>query len=477
MQVIYNAIEEIRKFNPWIGYLLRRVRKVPSTQFPTMATDGKHIYINLDFANSLTLAELCGVLVHEAMHIINRHSLRRGDRDPRKFNIACDHAINGNVLDLGWPLPDGALKRIDGMSAEQIYSNLPEQPPQPQGGESSESDDSDSNSQQDDSNGGESGGTDDSGEPETQSGDSGDSGEGDASGADSDASDDASQGTGDAESSDSDDSAGSGAPTSAPGDASADDGVDLLDYPLEPGQSMQDAEREIDGLMAGAELDARMAGDSPSHEEASGEAWPRREDTSLNWPRELEDIIQFTGGADYSMRPPHIGLMSQGIICNQLNPTGAGNVVLIVDVSGSLNREKLERAVEHLMLFVENIDYDTLRVIAHNSLVVYDREFSRGETVDLTDMPTGGGTWFLDVYDLIDSGEQPDLVIHFTDMVVRADHVPEYAPAYPVVWLVDNEYAVENGEWSDDWLNNRVGRYGEQWQFSPDWGHIIDATQ
>jgi hypothetical protein len=62
--------------------------------------------------------------------------------DPRRWNEACDYAINPLLLDAGLGLPDGVLvdPRFRGMSAEQIY-NLREAEAQPQpGGQNSASD-------------------------------------------------------------------------------------------------------------------------------------------------------------------------------------------------------------------------------------------------------------------------------------------------------------------------------------------------
>jgi hypothetical protein len=193
-------------------------------------------------------------------------------------------------------------------------------------------------------------------------------------------------------------------------------------------------------------------------------------DTGLNWVRELEDYMDLYGGADYTMAPPHVGLMSQGIICNALNPTGVGNVVLAIDISGSINREKLNLAVTHLELFAENIDYESIRVIACASTIRYDRTFERGETLDLSDMPVGGGTAFRPVFNRIEEGDAPDLFIYFTDM--QTDDMHDYEdPGYPIIWLVDSDIMLdENGDW-DEFACRRTTRY------TPDFGHRINACQ
>ena len=60
--------------------------------------------------------------MHPALH----HHVRRSGRDPKRWNVACDFAINPLLVDAGLSLPDGVLldDRFRGMSAEQIYNLL-----------------------------------------------------------------------------------------------------------------------------------------------------------------------------------------------------------------------------------------------------------------------------------------------------------------------------------------------------------------
>ena len=89
-----------------------------------MATDGVSLYYNPEFVDTLNSATLAGVLAHEVMHPALQHHVRRSGRDPRRWNEACDYAINPLLLDAGLSLPDGVLvdHRFRGMSAEQIYN-------------------------------------------------------------------------------------------------------------------------------------------------------------------------------------------------------------------------------------------------------------------------------------------------------------------------------------------------------------------
>lgn len=111
---------------PFWGCLSAALRLVERPDVETMATDGESLFFNPAFALSLPQRELIGVLAHEVEHVARLHCLRRGSRDPRLWNIACDLAINESLRAAGFHLPKGALfdARYKGRSAEQIYKAL-----------------------------------------------------------------------------------------------------------------------------------------------------------------------------------------------------------------------------------------------------------------------------------------------------------------------------------------------------------------
>lgn len=100
-----------------------------TTEIPTAATDGVTIYWNPHWFLSLPPETRKTVLIHELDHVGRLHFLRRGDRDPKRWNDAGDHEINlgleqDNMSFKGTqPLKDSQFK---GLAAEQIYDLLPE---------------------------------------------------------------------------------------------------------------------------------------------------------------------------------------------------------------------------------------------------------------------------------------------------------------------------------------------------------------
>lgn len=72
----------------------------------TACTDGKSIKFNPAFLNSMTPAQVIGLVAHENMHVGLGHPWRMGSRDPKLWNIACDCQINDIIGDMGYDLPD-----------------------------------------------------------------------------------------------------------------------------------------------------------------------------------------------------------------------------------------------------------------------------------------------------------------------------------------------------------------------------------
>jgi predicted metal-dependent peptidase len=112
--------------HPFFGTLLFRLGARTCSSIATMATDGVSLYFNPEFVEKLSSAELIGTLAHEVMHPALQHHTRRAGRTPRRWNMACDYAINPMLLDAGLTLPKGILceARFRGMSAEEIYNRL-----------------------------------------------------------------------------------------------------------------------------------------------------------------------------------------------------------------------------------------------------------------------------------------------------------------------------------------------------------------
>ncbi|HEY7658873.1 MAG TPA: VWA-like domain-containing protein [Burkholderiales bacterium] len=117
---------------PFIGALVMHLPLVPAAapRCETVATDARALYYNPAYIAGLTLTETQFVLAHEAMHCALGHFARRSHRVRRRWEIACDHAVNLLLVEEGLRPPEGVLANPDfkGLSAEEIYPLIPAEP-------------------------------------------------------------------------------------------------------------------------------------------------------------------------------------------------------------------------------------------------------------------------------------------------------------------------------------------------------------
>ena len=117
--------------HPFFGNLATRLQiKEASDWLPTAATDGRNIFFNREFFTPLTVKQVEFVIAHEILHAVFDHMGRCEGRDRKVFNIACDYAVNGQIVRdrIGdHQIPDIKIfhdPKYYGMGAEQIYDEL-----------------------------------------------------------------------------------------------------------------------------------------------------------------------------------------------------------------------------------------------------------------------------------------------------------------------------------------------------------------
>ena len=125
--LISGSLLRLRMKSPFFGTLAMFAQFVPSTTISTAATDGRNIFCNPEFLQSLPNPQQDGLLLHEILHAALLHPLRLKERDPQLWNIAADIVVNGTILrQVGFELPPGALRdeRLEHLSVEEVYELL-----------------------------------------------------------------------------------------------------------------------------------------------------------------------------------------------------------------------------------------------------------------------------------------------------------------------------------------------------------------
>jgi predicted metal-dependent peptidase len=115
---------------PFLGSLFLFAETISTDTIATAATNGRHIFINPQFFESLTLDQQEAVLLHEVLHAALLHVPRGIGRDAKRWNIAADIVINGVLAREGFTLPKDSVRAqaLEQFSVEEVYDLLEKSP-------------------------------------------------------------------------------------------------------------------------------------------------------------------------------------------------------------------------------------------------------------------------------------------------------------------------------------------------------------
>jgi predicted metal-dependent peptidase len=366
--------------HPFFGSLLFRLGGRASGSIQTMATDGVSLFYNPGFVEMLNAAELAGVLAHEVMHPALQHHTRRGDRDRKRWNMACDYAINPLLLDAGLTLPKDVLieHRFRGMSAERIYNLIDER------------------QDQDSSNG------------------EGENADGAASGGDGGKQPDKKNAVGEPT-----------APVTLGGFGQ------VLDAPQpkgDDGDTLAEQAREWKIAVEQAENVAKLAGKLPVGVTRSLE---QSQAAGVDWRELLRRAWSETIPSDYSWMSPNRRHIWAGLYLPGVRSEGAGEIAIAVDCSGSINARQLGLFEAEIRSILEGQRPNWVHVLYFDTEVHKTEAYQAGQSIALTPVG-GGGTNFASCFRWLDErGIVPQTLVFLTDL---CGTFPQDAPAYPVLW-------------------------------------------
>ena len=357
--------------------LALRVEAGPAWDLPTLATDGRRLLYNPAYALSLSEQELVGVVAHEVLHCALGHHARRGVRDPLRWNVACDLAVNPVLVGAGFALPSSRLMPGEGefaqlpggLSAEEYYAQLP-----------------DSNGQNAEDPG-----------PGTNAGGGEQGGGGDDSGTQ--------------------DPGGCGTVRDA-GEGS----------PAERQES--EARWQVAVAQAARIAQERGKGDLPAGLARAVEEVLR---TTVPWPEVLREFLTRAARNDYRWNRPNRRFVARGVYLPSLAGESLGEVVVAVDTSGSIGPEELDRFAAEVQGILDAYDVH-LTVLYHDTAVAATEEWSPTDGPIRLHAQGGGGTSHCCVFAWLDEhGLDPTCLVCLTDLYTTFPPTP---PTYPVLWAV-----------------------------------------
>jgi predicted metal-dependent peptidase len=346
-----------------------------------------------------------GVIAHEVFHVVNKHHLRRGDRDSDLWNIAADLLINRLLEEDGFTLPPDGLfdreRRFAGLPTETIYARLlEEQNWQPWLREQRQ-------------------------EGATQS--SKPCGDGGSATTPTDPDQQAGQSGGDANADRTEN--GNLSPARHWGevrDLTASNGK-----PLSPAQRRQ-AEHDLDVRIRQAVASAKRAGKfSGGCEEVISVAT-----NQVDWRDKFR--ISFDGllRGEVSWTRPNRRFVQHGLYLPGWRRVGPGRIAYILDTSGSITARELAVYTAGVLGILEETGPEEIVLIQCDARVQHVTYLQAGETFDRIEVHGRGGTRFQPAFDWIaDSGLGFSAVVYATDL--NCIDEPQ-DPGLPVIWLTPN---------------------------------------
>lgn len=345
----------------------------------TMATDGRRVWWSRQFVDKLSIQEVTGVLIHEIMHVVWLHMTRRGDRDPKMWNVAGDYAINLIVKDLKLKMPGDPGTQLEGKfqicfdekyrdwSVYKIYDDLMKNAKK----------------------------------ITVRISMPGDGGKGDGEGEDNMA--------------------------GIVIDAQSDDGKPLT------GAEKASIEEEVKIKVMQAAVAAKSRGNLPAGLEGLIEAVGQ---PKIDWKDYIQNWVKGRVPDNYTWtRSNRKWMATHGIYMPSMQVNGAGHGVLSIDTSGSVSDAELVLYITEIVGVIEMCNPDKLTIIQHDAVVQKIEEWEAGDDFSNLKTKGRGGTCVLPAFKAAEALDEPvDWMICFTDMGIGDWPQGNDVPNWPVLW-------------------------------------------
>jgi len=347
-----------------------------STDVPTACVDARcNIYLNPEWiantkchdpsalAEPMTVRQLIFLLCHEAMHYMMMHSLRRGQRKPGAWNVACDAVINDTLTDANiGEFIDGGVEHPGArqFKAEDLYQEPPK------GGDGQKPGD----------------------QPGTGGG-------------------------------------GQGNPPPKGGSDTQPGGIgnDIIEDNLTDGEVAElEATTRVD--VAQAAQAAKMQGKMHASLQRLVDEIIK---VPTPWQSILERFMTAYRKDDYSWSRPNRRFIGSGVyLPGQNYVPEMGEVVIGVDTSGSIGATELAHFAGHINGIIEQCRPSKVHVVYCDSKVAHVDEYDTDAAITLT-MHGGGGTDMTKIFDWItENGVDPDITVILTDLYTPFGDEPDF---------------------------------------------------
>jgi predicted metal-dependent peptidase len=386
---------------PFIGSIALGLAWVNAPDIGTMATDGRSVWFNPAWCEAHGVEKTMGVIAHEVFHVVNRHHLRRGDRDAKLWNIAGDLLINRLLEDDKYVLPpDGLFDRdrcYAGLPTETIYARLLEQ-----------------QRQQDEQ------------PSDRQSTNQASAGNGSGSGSRPNATT-SSQARSHAE-------AKQGEAHNANGTFPARHWGEVRDLAKSSGQRLnpterRQAEHDLDVRIRQAAASAKRVGKFGTALQEMVEIATDRVDWRDKFRMAFDGLLR----GEVSWARPNRRFIRHGVYLPGWRRTGAGRIAFVLDTSGSISADELSVYTAAVLGILEETGPEAVALVQCDVEVRRVDTIQPGDSFDRIEVHGRGGTRFQPAFDWIaESGFGADAIVYATDL--HCSDQPQ-DPGLPVIWL------------------------------------------
>ena len=393
--------------HPFFANILLRHPMIETREVETLsvAYTGQIKY-NPDFFETLPIKQAVFVLAHEVLHYASRHHLRQGSRNFEDWNHACDAWVNETLANTGMPTSSGTTRGIgevppdcvrwpgaEKLTPETIYDIIQQQKQQ-------------------------------GGKPPPGKGDG-------------ESKEPALDGSG---------KAPGQPPPPGPGKGQNGPGQDPLGNDVEPPPPLTDGEKKEQEAqtkleVAEAAQSAKMRGKLPG---LLQKMVADLVESKVPWFDILERYMTEKVAQDVSWARPNRRYMPDFYLPTRQSLGSMGELVEIIDVSGSVSKQEIAHYNGHQSRIVELCNPLKTHVLYTDTRVLKHVEFEAGEEVAIT-YHSGGGTRMEAAFEyMAEHGISPACVIVLTDGYDSYDE--KNAPDCPVIWCVSTDQVPPYGE-------------------------------
>lgn len=163
----------------------------------------------------------------------------------------------------------------------------------------------------------------------------------------------------------------------------------------------------------------------------------------VDWRAVLRRFITETAKDDYSWMRPNRRFLQQGFYLPTLYSKTMGEVVVVIDTSGSIDQQTLNVFGSEIKAIVQGARPSKTHVIYCDCQINHVDEFEPNDDLVFA-MHGGGGTAFLPVVEYLSKNNiRPVCLVYLTDGYGQMNFDP---PEYPFMWVITTEVVAPWGE-------------------------------